>query len=87
MGLFRKTKADPETHERSFDSSFGFGGQSYALQQTLTSQGPIERPQGYAENVYAYRGNSIIYACMSVRSLLFSEARFQWRQFDKGRPG
>lgn len=41
--------------------------------------------EGYATQ--AYKDNGVIFACMLVRQLLFSEARFQWRSFTKGRPG
>jgi phage portal protein BeeE len=35
----------------------------------------------------AYQANGVIFACMEARRLLFSEARFQFRQFRNGRPG
>lgn len=35
----------------------------------------------------AYKANSAIFALEVVRFLLFSEARFQWRQLRNGRPG
>lgn len=35
----------------------------------------------------AYKGNSAIFALECVRFLLFSEARFQWRQLRQGKPG
>lgn len=35
----------------------------------------------------AYQRNSVVYACIAVRMLLFSEARFQFRQLRSGRPG
>lgn len=41
--------------------------------------------QGYVEQ--AYRENGIVFACMLVRMMLFSEARFQFRRFRGGRPG
>lgn len=34
-----------------------------------------------------YDTNSVVFACASVRMLLFSEARFQYQQMVKGRPG
>jgi HK97 family phage portal protein len=36
---------------------------------------------------YAYKANGVVFACMLVRQLLFSEARFQFRQIRSGRPG
>ncbi|HUB99106.1 MAG TPA: phage portal protein [Solirubrobacterales bacterium] len=41
--------------------------------------------QGYVE--HAYRQNGIVFACMLVRMMIFSEARFQFRRLSKGRPG
>jgi hypothetical protein len=35
----------------------------------------------------AYRSSGIVFALMLARASLFSEARFQWRQFRDGRPG
>src|SRR5215471_13719826 len=35
----------------------------------------------------AYKSCGVIFACMDVRSKLFSEARFQFRQIRNGRPG
>jgi len=35
----------------------------------------------------AYKSNSVVFACMAVRQLLFSEARFQYQRMTKGRPG
>lgn len=33
-----------------------------------------------------YKRNGVVFACMLVRSLVFSEARFQYRRFENGRP-
>lgn len=35
----------------------------------------------------AYKANGIIFACMLARMMLFSEARFQFRRVQSGRPG
>jgi len=35
----------------------------------------------------AYKANAIVYACEMTRISLFSEARFQWRKLNDGRPG
>lgn len=35
----------------------------------------------------ALKSNGVVFACMLVRQLLFSEARFQFRQIRNGRPG
>ncbi len=39
---------------------------------------------GYVK--HAYKGNSIVFTCIQVRQLVFSEVRFQWRRFNNGRP-
>lgn len=33
-----------------------------------------------------YKRDGVVWACVLARMLLFSEARFQWRRFSKGRP-
>jgi len=35
----------------------------------------------------AYKSDGVVFACMDVRSKLFSEARFQFRRIRNGRPG
>jgi phage portal protein BeeE len=41
--------------------------------------------EGYVEGIY--RRNGAVAALMFVRQMVFSEARFQWRQMRNGRPG
>jgi hypothetical protein len=76
----------------SFDewmSYFSFGGLSYlfGFQQTLT--GDREEIGGDFTGLVrgAYKSNGVIFACMLVRQMLFSEARFAFRRFTDGRPG
>lgn len=40
---------------------------------------------GYVDD--AYKSNGIVAACIAARLFVFSEARFQWREFRDGRPG
>ena len=40
---------------------------------------------GYVDK--AYKRSGVVFACILVRQLVFSEARFLWRQYVKGRPG
>lgn len=40
---------------------------------------------GFADG--AVKGDGVVFACMAVRQLFFSEARFQYRQMENGRPG
>src|SRR5262245_1675959 len=66
-----------------------YQGVGYAL--PAFSYGPASEERvdptftGYAQSMF--RANSVIFACMAVRSLLFQEARFQFRWFRNGRPG
>lgn len=65
-------------------SSFGFNGVRYSLpgaSQELIGGNFV----GLARN--AYKANGVVFACMVTRMLLFSEARFQFRQVRGGRPG
>ena len=66
---------------------FSFNGNTYGVKQTLT--GDREWIEGSFEGLVqgAYRDNGIVFACMLARQLLFSEARFQFRQMRRGRPG
>lgn len=41
--------------------------------------------EGYAQA--AYKSDGVVFACLLVRQMIFSEARFQWREFRQGRPG
>jgi hypothetical protein len=70
---------------------FQYGGQQY-----LTGSGPagtlgISKQEmgsdflGYVQN--AYKTNGVVFACMLTRMNVFSEARFQWRTYNNGRPG
>lgn len=58
------------------------------LNQTMPGQHQ-EVPDGTFESFVrtAYRGNGVVFACMLARLMLFSEARFQFRQMRGGRPG
>ncbi|HPZ51067.1 MAG TPA: hypothetical protein PLA44_14540, partial [Propionibacteriaceae bacterium] len=41
--------------------------------------------EGYVQQ--GYKTNGVIFAVILARMLLFTEARFQFQQLDKGRPG
>jgi phage portal protein BeeE len=70
-------------------SWFSYGGLAYALGARQTLVGAHEElPDDFAGLVRgAYKSNGVIFACMLVRMLLFSEARFKYRGFRSGRPG
>jgi len=60
----------------------------YSLQQTMNGD-VIEKADGsYESFVYTgFKNNGVVFACMAVRQLTFSEARFTWRRRTNGRPG
>jgi len=66
----------------------GLNGLRPQMPPTLLGSKEEEIPpsfQGYVE--HAYRQNGIVFACMLVRMMLFSEARFRFRRLKDGRPG
>lgn len=73
-----------------FVSWFSFQGHQYPFWPSMTSNGkPQEEPEATFEGYVhgAYRTNGVVFACMLARLMLFSEARFQFRQLRSGRPG
>lgn len=69
---------------------FTFNGLQYpfGLNQTM-GYSPAEEISGdfIGLTQAAYKSNGVVFACMLARQLVFSEARFQFRRLDKGRPG
>jgi phage portal protein BeeE len=64
-----------------------YGGLAYNLTQTYASAGDdTERvPHNYTGYVNgAYKANGIVFACMALRMLVFSEARFVYRRRRRG---
>ena len=70
-------------------SYFKYGGNTYPFMLNQTLQGDREEIEqnfsGYVEGIY--KRNGVVFACMLVRQLLFSEARFQFRQVRSSGPG
>lgn len=69
--------------------AFSYQGSMYpVLNQTYPQggrEGMAEDFCGYVQA--AYKANGIVFACILARLQLFTEARFQWRRFNNGRPG
>ena len=83
-------RADPTMSVEAWAAMFQYAGNTYGgfLQQTLAGQPAREVSQTYAGYIQGvYKANSVVFACMAVRMLLFSEARFQFRQMRNGKPG
>lgn len=94
--LFRRAMQRRSTASRSIDplsfsdwmQSFAFGGLSYPFSSGSLSgsQEQIEASfSGHVEG--AYKRNGVVFACMAARLLIFSEALFQFRRRNQGRPG
>lgn len=72
---------------------FNFGGTTYTIPgpgMNMTAPGQRQENIGPSFRDFsrlAFKGDSIVFACMLARMMLFSEARFQYRRFDHGRPG
>lgn len=66
-----------------------YNGLAYPVAPSMAMGEKQEEPDptfaGYVQG--AYKSNGIVFACMMARMLVFSEARMQFRQFTKGRPG
>ena len=82
-------RSDPALSLDEWASYFGFNGLQYQLGTGSSLGGKQEEIganfAGYVQQ--AYKANGVVFACMLVRLLLFSEARFQFRQLRSGRPG
>jgi phage portal protein BeeE len=79
-------RVDPALSVQSFYellTSFSYNGVQYTLPGDKQEQ--IQDYQSLTRG--AYKSDSVVFACMDVRSKLFSEARFQFRQIRNGRPG
>jgi phage portal protein BeeE len=90
MRFWRRRSAPYPVSLQQWVEQFSYGGNAYSFapQMSMPSeqQEPPERTfDGYVRA--AYQQNGVIFACMLVRLLLFSEARFQYRRLRSGRPG
>ena len=82
MSRFRREEERTQWPAVSFNaaisellSQFGYAGNTYTLPSAKQ-----EEIRDYSTLVrQAYKGDSVVFACMDVRAKLFSEASFQWR--------
>jgi hypothetical protein len=64
------------------------GGLATLLQTTLFQQQEEIPDATFGSLVLsAYLRNSVVFSCLAIRARLFSEARFQFQQLRRGRPG
>jgi len=68
---------------------FSLNGLAYGLTGSTTISNPREEIGGDFKGFIdgAYKSNGVIFSCVLARMLVFSEARFQFRQMRSGRPG
>jgi len=93
LSTIRKRSGMKADSNLSFDdwmAYFNFNGLSYGYSELGGTLGGNREEiasnfVGVAQG--AYRSNGVVFACMLVRQMLFSEARLQYRQLRKGRPG
>lgn len=96
MRLLDRLLASSETRygidwyaQQLHDALFTYNGVLTGPLQTSYGQAGGEKPTdsfvGYVQS--AYRSNGVVFACILSRLLVFSEARFQFRRLENGRPG
>jgi hypothetical protein len=70
--------------------SYSFAGSTYLGYASVGGGAPDREapPSGFTQLAEsAFRSNSVVFACELKRMSIFSEARFVYRGFEKGRPG
>jgi len=59
----------------------------YGLQTTLRGDRETISDSYAGYGAQAYAANGVVFACMALRQMVFSEARFQFQELRNGRPG
>ena len=74
-------------YQQQLDSMFSFEGNTYPI-STTWSDGPREDIEHSYEQYVdrALKRNGVVFACVALRTRVFSEARFAWQRRDQGRP-
>lgn len=89
LGRRDEHRADPVLDLSDLWAYYSFGGQQYGPLMTTWGQNgsePIANSfVGYASGAHSI--DAVVFACVRVRTAVFSEARFQYRRFQNGRPG
>lgn len=97
MRFLPRLRRTPEIEERQTTETLISLGDYWNMLQSFSFQGtnytmpgsPQENITGAFSGVaqQAMKSDGVVFACMMVRQLLFSEARFKFRQIRNGRPG
>lgn len=85
----RKERQHPALPFQEWMNYFSHLGNQYPFGFATTMKGSqIEPPRDFSGLVsQVYKSDGVVFACMLVRQLLFSEARFAFREIVGGRPG
>lgn len=92
MGLLDRIAETRSAPTRTKDFSeppfWAWDGLSLPLLSSTPLNGDKEKIQNSFEGYVsaAYKSSGIIFACIRARQMIFSEARFMWREFKDGRP-
>jgi phage portal protein BeeE len=92
VGILRRKPNAPEQRYGFADWAaefFTFGGTTYGVmpRQTLTGTTEVIDRNFTGLVTGAYQSNGVVFACCTVRQMLFAEARFQFQRMRAGRPG
>jgi len=94
MGLRDRFKKKPVEEQRyslqEWLNEMSYLGNTYSYSPYGGSlEGDVEKVGAGFESYVrqGYQSNGVVWACETVRQMVFSEARFQWREIKKGRPG
>lgn len=90
IALEPKKRSSPQPLEfNTWANWFTYQGLDYPfIQQTLPGNPTDEIGGDYRGLVEgAFKANGVVFACMLVRQMVFSEARFAFRESEDGRPG
>jgi hypothetical protein len=90
MGLLEQVSAELKQDRKSFTEPNFWDLDRFRNGWYSASSNPdkerIENDYvGYSEG--GYKASSILFTCIMIRQMIFSEARFMWRPFRNGRPG
>lgn len=68
-------------------NGFGYGLANGGIQQTIGGTTTELAPNNFAGlAAHAYGANGPVFSCMLVRMLVFSSIRFEWMNYQKGKP-
>jgi phage portal protein BeeE len=71
-----------------YASLFSFNGHTYPITSRSSTQDHEDVENSFTGYVQSgYKSNGVVFATILARLMLFTEARFQWQQMRRGKPG